>query len=123
MNSPLKIISIFGVFWQEKVNSLFFRWNIVIILAQFALIFFKLNNLPPQLPLFYSKPWGESQLTSASTIFLLPILSLAVILVNHFLAALLHTQYRFFSRILIIISLVYGLFSLISLWQIIFLVS
>lgn len=123
MSSSLKIISLFGTFWQEKVNSLFFRWNIVAILAQFALLFLKLNDLPPQLPLFYSRPWGEPQLASASTIFLLPILSLAVILVNHFLAALLHSQYHFFSRILIITSLIYGLFSFISLWQIIFLVS
>jgi len=123
MSSSLKIISLFGVFWQEKVNNLFFRWNIIAILVQFALLFLKLNDLPPQLPLFYSEPWGESQLVSASTIFLLPILSLAVILINHFLAALFHSQYRLFSRILIIISLVYSLFSLISLWQIIFLVS
>lgn len=123
MSSPLKIISLFGTFWQEKTIGQFFRWNIILIIVQFALLFLKLNDLPPQLPLFYSQPWGESQLASASSIFLLPILSLAILLVNHFTAAFLYASHKLFSYLLIVISLICCLFSLISLTQIIFLVS
>jgi hypothetical protein len=36
--------------------------------------FFRLTTLPPQIPLFYSRPWGEFQITDWWFIFLLPIL-------------------------------------------------
>jgi hypothetical protein len=123
MNSPLKIISLFGVFWQDKTNAQIFRWNIFIIAAEFGLLFLKLNNLPPQLPLYYSLPWGESQLAPASAIFLLPILSLTILLINQFIATFLYVSHRLCSLLLITISLVCSFFSFISLWQIISLVS
>jgi len=123
VNSPLRIVSLFGIFWQEKTNYLFFRLNLFVILIQFIVLFLKFNDLPPQLPLYYSQPWGESQLATSSLIFLLPILSSSVILINHFIAALLFISRRLLSRVLIILSFVFSIFSLISLWQIIFLVS
>lgn len=35
---------------------------------------FKFGSLPPQIPLFYSLPWGEDQLVDFWFILLLPIL-------------------------------------------------
>lgn len=123
MNSPLKILSLFGSFWQDKINAQILRWNILIVLIQFGLLFIKLNNLPPQLPLYYSLPWGESQLASASSVFLLPILSLGILLINQFIATILFLPHRLCSLLLITISLICSLFLFISLWQIISLVS
>jgi hypothetical protein len=44
--------------------------NFMMILA----VLFKLGSLPPQIPLFYSRPSGEMQLAEWWYIFLLPLL-------------------------------------------------
>lgn len=44
--------------------------NFMMILA----VIFKLRTLPPQIPLFYSRPDGEAQLGEWWFIFLIPIL-------------------------------------------------
>ena len=49
------------------------------------------NNLPPVVPLFYSRPWGESQLAKTYLLFLLPFLTLLFILINNFI------KFRFFK--------------------------
>lgn len=43
--------------------------------ALMAVTFFiKLSRLPPQIPLFYTRPWGEEQLVDFWLIFLIPAL-------------------------------------------------
>lgn len=44
--------------------------NIVMI----GVLLLRFNHLPPQIPLFFSKPWGEDQLVDSWMIFLLPLL-------------------------------------------------
>ncbi|MBI5127561.1 hypothetical protein HZA76_03860 [Candidatus Roizmanbacteria bacterium] len=46
---------------------------------------FKFNSLPPQLPLFYSHPWGEAQLVDTWMIFLIPLLLNLLYVVNNYL--------------------------------------
>lgn len=43
----------------------------IIMVGAFAAAY---TRMPPQLPLFYSRPWGEDQLTDFWMIFLLPVL-------------------------------------------------
>ena len=116
-------ISSLGLFWQEKVNRKIFRWNIVLILAQLAFIIFKFNNLPGQLPLYYSLPWGESQLASASSLFLLPTFSIILLLLNNLFASFFLKTIPLLSRLLVIISLIFSVFSFITLLKIVTLIS
>ena len=44
--------------------------------------FLRLANLPPQLPLFYSRPWGEEQLGDFWTIFIIPVLLNVLVFFN-----------------------------------------
>jgi hypothetical protein len=115
-------ISHLGTFWQEKINNRVFRWNAIFITVQFALLIWKFNNLPDQVPLYYSLPWGESQLASASALFLLPIFSLLILLINHLLAAAFFKVIPLLSRLLILMSLIVSLFSFITLAKIISLI-
>lgn len=116
-------ISTLGVFWQEKVNNHIFRWNIVFIVAQLALLIFKFNNLPIKVPLYYSLPWGESQLTSASALFILPSFSIIFLLIDNLLATFFFKTIPLLSRTLIFISLVFSVFSFTTLLKIINLIS
>jgi len=52
--------------------------NFLMILA----FLFKFRSLPPQIPLFYSKPLGETQLVDWWFIFLLPLLLDCLYLLN-----------------------------------------
>jgi len=118
---PLFLSSL-GQFWQNKVYSLFFRWNIFLISLQFVYLFWKYPNLPNQIPLYFSQPWGESWLVSTPLIFLLPGFSLAIILVNSVIALLIHRQWSLLARLLSSFSLVFTILSTISLYHIIDLV-
>ncbi len=45
----------------------------------------KFSTLPPQIPLFYSKPWGEDQLADTWMIVLLPLLLNIFYVLNNYL--------------------------------------
>ena len=55
--------------------------NVVMVLT----FILKFSSLPPQLPLFYSRAWGETQLTDTWLIFLLPLLLNFLYFANNYL--------------------------------------
>ncbi len=121
--SILISISNIGLFWQDKINGQIFRWNILFLVISLIVLFLKFNNLPPQIPLYYSLPWGANQLASVTSIFILPISSIIILLINNLLAVFFTKSVRLISLLLIITSAIYSLFATISLIQIIYLVS
>ena len=121
--SLLSPLSALGHLWQDKTVSLILRWNLVLIVIQLAYLFLQFNVLPPQVPLFYSLPWGEPELAGASSLFLLPLLSLVIFLLNSVLAAIFLKPLRLLSRLLFIFSLIFALLSSVSLLRIISLIT
>jgi len=103
-----------GLFWQEKLNGTVFRWNLFIAIMQFAFVWYKYNDLPPDIPLFYSRPWGAEQLASSSSAFLLPVITFIVIILNNFLAVFLLRSNSLLSRLLVITSLLFAILSFIA---------
>lgn len=122
-NSLFSQISILGSFWQEKINHHFFRWNLILIIFQLIILFVKFNSLPQQVPLYYSLPWGEEQLASATALFLLPTFSIIILLLNNLIATFFLKTIPLFSRLLTVFSLIFSLLSAISLTRIINLIS
>ena len=122
-NSFFSQISILGNFWQEKINQILFRWNIILIVLQLAILIIKFNSLPQQVPLYYSLPWGEGQLAAAASLFLLPTFSIIILLLNNLIATFFLKIIPLFSRLLPIFSLIFSLLSSISLIRIIILIS
>lgn len=117
-NVPLFLSSL-GQFWQNRTYSLFFRWNIFLISLQFTYLFWRYPNLPNQIPLYFSRPWGESWLAPLPFIFLLPSFSLITLLVNSSIALLIHRQWSLLAKLLLAFSLVFTILSSVSLYQII----
>lgn len=116
-------LSLLGKFWQQPVNSRFFQINLAVIATQILYLFINFRRLPPQVPLYYSQPWGLSQLASAGELFYLPILSVIILLLNNSLAAFYLHRYQLLSRLLLLFSSVFSLLSLITLFQIIRLIT
>jgi hypothetical protein len=115
------IFSQVGKIWLEKSIANQIKVNIVVISIQFLAIVFFITDLPPQIPLFYSRPWGESQLTSPLMLIILPIFSIAFFIVDTLLAAAFLEKKIFFSRLLIYSSNLVSIFNLITIIKIIFL--
>jgi len=83
----------------------------------------KFNFLPPQLPLFYSRSWGEAQLVDTWMIFLIPLLLNLLYIANNFLYKRFFLGHGLIKKIFdyLTIFLIVG-FTLIFI-KIIFLVS
>lgn len=98
----------------------------ILMISNFIIIFLfflKLKSLPPEIPLFYSRPEGELQITEIWMIFLLPILANSFFYLNNYFLDkffkndLVIKKIFFYLNIFIIIS-----FSLIFI-KIIFLIT
>jgi len=123
INSIAKHLSILGSFWQDKINGQLFRFNVILITFQFFWLIFKFDYLPNSVPLFYSLPWGDARLSTASTLFVIPLVSIIITLVNNLLATYLLRQMVLLSRLLLILSLVLSLLGFVTLYQIVNLVA
>ena len=76
------------------------------VLAQVSLILVSWGKLPPQIPLFYSRPWGEAMLAPPILIWILPSLSLIFFIINFLIVITLTREEIFLSRILTSFSLI-----------------
>ena|SRR3989344_7873289 len=83
-------------FWATFLFLIFTAIQIVIILASF-------KKLPPQLPLFYSRPWGEPMLAGPMFIWILPGLTIMFATVNYLVARLLISE-TFLYRVLLVFA-------------------
>ena len=111
-----------GKFWQITFNYRLLRLAIFLFLAQIVLIIWFYSQLPPQIPLFFSRPWGQLWLTSSSSIFILPLFSLITLLINYFLALYFHLKKPLLSQLLVLFGSIISLFSTVSVLKIISLV-
>ena len=123
LNSIIQPLSNLGHFWQQKANSRILRWNLFFIAGQIGLLAWKFIQLPPQVPLYYSLPWGQSQLTNASYLFLLPTISIVILFIDNLFAVSFFKNQPLLSRFSIITSLLASFFSLYTLINIIFLIA
>lgn len=54
----------------------------VMVVLMLTVILVLWTRLPDEVPLFFSRPWGESRLANKPWLFMLPGLSLMVVVVN-----------------------------------------
>lgn len=120
--------------WFTKDNEIFksFRENKSIKLAgqlcffflilSFGLFLFTLKKLPPQVPLFYSLPWGEEQLAPNLALFFLPLGMLLVAVLNSFFIMIILKEYSLAAKILTWVTVALFFLTGITLAKIIFLI-
>lgn len=93
----------FEKFETSKKDNIFktflILWLAPLVLTLIYILFY-FRNLPAQIPLFYSRLWGESQLTARLYIFL-PITGTFLLgIFNFSLAASFHSKDKIFSYLL-----------------------
>jgi len=96
-----------------------------LLITIFGFLFFLFNfgHLPPEVPLFYSRPWGREQLALSWQLAILPFSALLFFLFDLFLASKLYSQQLFLSQVLIWSASVFSLLTTITLVKIITLVT
>lgn len=86
--------------------------SLISILAQVSLILVSWGKLPPQIPIFYSKPWGNTILASPIFLWVLPAMAVFVCTVNFLIAVFFASENIFLLRVLFIFSLIVTLVTL-----------
>jgi len=114
----LFFLSNLGKIWILKPTKKPLALAIISTLIEVGIIIFFFSRFPPKIPLFYSLPWGEKQLTGPITLFLLPGLSIGITGVNTTLATLLLEKRRFLSVCLVWVSFLFSLLALTTLIKI-----
>lgn len=97
-------------------------FSIVAIQAMIWGLFLKRSVLPPEVPLFYTREWGETQLTSPKNLWILPFGAAVILIINTFLANFFFRREKLFSKILILTSSLVSLLSALALLRILNLV-
>ncbi|MBI5464986.1 hypothetical protein HY946_00040 [Candidatus Gottesmanbacteria bacterium] len=87
--------------WQEKTIRAATRVSFAILLSVFAFLLLTWKSLPPQLPLFYSLPWGEEQLGKPIFLLILPLSSLFWGILNFSLAVFSFEKQPLAAKILV----------------------
>lgn len=70
---------------RDKFSLFVLIFSILSILAQAALILIYWKRLPPELPLFYSLPWGEKILVRPLFLIILPLTVLVFTTLNYWI--------------------------------------
>lgn len=113
--------------WKQlKSNWLITLTNrivaVVTVLA-FALFLIRYHTLPPQVPIWYSQPWGADQLAHPLWLLILPLGSAILYIVNTTIAIYVLSEYLIFVQVTFLTSMVVSLLSFVSLVKILFLVT
>jgi len=113
----------FLAFWIGKEYRRYLSPLLILLLIQIIIIFFYYDALPPQIPLFLSKLWGESRLADSNQIITIPVICAVVTVLNTLLAALFASTEKVLSRLLLHVSIVLNTLGMIIIIQIIRLTS
>lgn len=113
--------------WKELssnwlVNSIN-KFVLLCALLSLGVIFWRWHLLPPAVPLWYTKPWGTDQLAHPYWLFLLPIGSTLIYVVNVIASVYITADYLVFTQLLFLTSFLVSFLSLITLVHILFLIT
>lgn len=109
-------------FREERTIRLANRIYLGALFLGLLLILLFLKRLPPQVPLYYSLPWGDEQLASPLLFFLLPLGCLLFGFLNLFLAIISFGSHPLAARILVWFNVIFTLLATFTLFRIIMLV-
>lgn len=108
---------------QNWLVSIVNKFVLAIFILSLIVIIWRFRLLPPQVPLWYDKPWGNDQLANPLWLFVLPFGSIIIYLANIILSIYFTSELLIFTQTLFLTSLTVSLLSFITLVKIIFLVT
>lgn len=95
----------------------------VSVISQTALILIYFGKLPPQVPLYFGRTWGESILGSPKELWILPGSLCLIFAINWVLSKTLRANSPFLVNVLTTFTLIFSMCSLLATLKIITLVA
>ncbi|MGI5828158.1 MAG: hypothetical protein ACOX6V_04040 [Patescibacteria group bacterium] len=102
---------------------IFVRISFFILLVSWLLLAVFYMFLPPQVPLFFSKPWGEEQLVTKQHLAIVPGIASFLFIVNARLASMAVTKEKLLAFIFLTTQTVVSLIGCITLIRLILLLA
>ncbi|MBD3366070.1 hypothetical protein GF360_01870 [candidate division WWE3 bacterium] len=103
-----------------KLAGFLFGSSIFVVLVQLVYLNLRYNFLLQKLPLFYTRVWGEPQLVSKETIFLIPALSIVIALLGFvFFYYMAVKFYKYGTKLITFIVLFSHVFLTYSLFRVV----
>jgi len=99
------------------------KFIIALFVLSVGLLIWKWRALPPQVPIWYSRPWGASQLASPFWLLILPVASILLYAINYAISISITSEYLLFTQMLFLSSLIVSILSFVDLVKILFLIT
>lgn len=90
--------------FADKLLFFIFCLCMLSVLIQSLLILTAMSKLPPQIPLFYSKTWGNEMLAPVFYIWILPTITVCIYFLNMFVSKFVIAHDKFLIGALFITS-------------------
>lgn len=86
---------------QDRVLKFAFISSSIFFLCQVIFLGLSFSKLPPLVPLYLQRPWGEAQIASKAQIFILPAITASLIIANTLLGVAFYKNNTLVARILL----------------------
>lgn len=120
-NSLAKIREELAIISADRLSRFALWLSFFLLCIVFLVVFILWSKLPPQIPLFYSRPWGEEQLASNYWLLILPFSLLGLLIFNLTLSSLFKKE-LLLSKILLWTPVILILLATITIFKILFLI-
>lgn len=117
----MKLKLLFHWWSRHKGERIAWIWTTIILGLGLPFVWLITKALPPQIPLFYSLPWGEQQLAMTYFMILISVANIALWIANTVLASLCFKIDDFLGRSAIWGSIVIAVLvhlALIKIWMV-----
>jgi hypothetical protein len=99
----------------DKLGRSSYLASLAFVLVMLLLITLMLGSLPPSVPLYFTLPWGEARLAPKLMLYILPIITLVLIVFNLGLGRLSDKLSPLLPRVLAVSTFVIAGMMLISI--------
>jgi hypothetical protein len=104
--------------FNDRISNASFVAAFILLLINALLVWINFTSLPPEIPLFLQRPWGEEQLADKNLIWIQPGLLVIFFLINYAISLVTLKKEPLTARVLGGTILICSLMSLISVWNI-----
>lgn len=113
----------FDLLLKEQNATNLIKICFFLLCVLWLLTIFFLKFLPPQIPLLFSKPWGESQLLEKKYLLLAPIIVSFFFVINNRLASISISKDKLMTYIFLATQLLVSFFAITTVVRIIILLA
>lgn len=122
-SSQINMRKQFRLFLHDRMHSYSFYSSVMVLSLGCLIFMIQLRNLPPVLPLFYNRPWGEDQLAQPLSLFIFLFFGIILFLGNTYISLVVSAKNILLSRLIMWVSVLSSLLLVITIIRIIILVT